>query len=340
MDPPHNPHQGLRAHQCAYIEAHPRAPSEDGIVDVLSSGEESQGEGLSSAGRRKLAKELGVSEESLRRLGLGFQGFAYTIPMQDGDGRIVGYRQRPAKDPGTKLTKAGGHLGLFIPEGVTPATVELVCESETDLAAGLALGFDGIATPGATSKLDLAAAYLGRALAPCPTICFDADSTGVTGAEALAGLLAARGVPCRVLTPPEPFGDLREWYLGGLDAETLAKAIEKAPIQYPPNGRHGFGMNLISNSLIDRGLLRQAGPTATAVLLAIGSFARKDGSCRVTREQLTRTVGMDRATVDRANKRLRALGVLTWDRGGRSRPNVYRLRLGPCQGTKQVYPAR
>ncbi|HUS48417.1 MAG TPA: helix-turn-helix domain-containing protein [Phycisphaerae bacterium] len=293
---------------------------------------------LRPASASKLAKRFGVSEQSLERLGVGFDRFAYSFPMEDGDGQITGYRQRPAKDPGTKLTKAGGKLGIFVPKGVTPATVAVVCESETDLAAALTLGFDGIATPGATAKLDLAADFIARALAPCPCIVFDNDSAGETGADALLGLLAACGVPCRILHPSEPFADLREWYLGGLDAATLTKAIEALPIQYPEKARSGFDM--IPNALVDRGLIRRAGPTATAVLLAIGSFADRNGGCKVTRERLAHVAGVDRATIDREKNTLRDLGLLTWRKGGKGTPNVYHLHLGPCKASKQPYRIR
>src|SRR5580658_7960404 len=42
----------------------------------------------------RLANRIKVSTESLEKLGIGFDGFAYTFPMYDGHGRIIGIQRR------------------------------------------------------------------------------------------------------------------------------------------------------------------------------------------------------------------------------------------------------
>ncbi len=45
-----------------------------------------------------LAEAWSVSEDSLRRLEIGFDKFAYTFPMRNWQGEIVGIRRRPYKE--------------------------------------------------------------------------------------------------------------------------------------------------------------------------------------------------------------------------------------------------
>ena len=64
---------------------------------------------------------------------------------------------------------------------------------------------------------------------------------GKRGAEKLAAALAEARIPCRLLYPPEPHKDLREWLRdGGLKPMELAGEIEKASIRYPDGWTPGF----------------------------------------------------------------------------------------------------
>jgi hypothetical protein len=67
---------------------------------------------------KKLSKEIGVSEESISSLGvfLTCVGFPFSIPMRDGDNKIIGIHLRG--DDGSKKAVVGSRNGLFIPSSV------------------------------------------------------------------------------------------------------------------------------------------------------------------------------------------------------------------------------
>lgn len=56
-----------------------------------------------------LAKDLGLSVESLRRLGIGWNGWAWSFPMMDASGRVTGIHLR--RGDGQKRSVTGSHPG-------------------------------------------------------------------------------------------------------------------------------------------------------------------------------------------------------------------------------------
>lgn len=90
--------------------------------------------------RKNLSEELGVSVGALDRLRVGWNKGAYTFPMRDGNGKIVGIRYR-GKD--RKWSEKGSKNGLFIPSGIRGDMGDkfFICEGPTDTAALLDLGF-------------------------------------------------------------------------------------------------------------------------------------------------------------------------------------------------------
>ena len=175
-----------------------------------------------------LAAELGLTAASLRRLRIGWDGEAWTFPMVDATGRIVGIRRRlPA---GRKLSVPGGHEGLFIPEDMdSPATLG-ICEGPTDTAALLDLGFAGIGRPSCTGGTRMIISTLRR-WRPAETIIFaDADEPGQRGATALASILRIY-CPVRIVAPPAPHKDVRAFKRARGSRAELLEAIGAAPAQ-------------------------------------------------------------------------------------------------------------
>src|SRR5690606_9675141 len=88
----------------------------------------------------RLAESLGLSIESLQRLGVGWAARhrAYTFPMRRGDGTICGIRLR--SPDGRKYSVRGSKQGLFIPDGIDATDRLLVAEGPTDTAAVLDWG--------------------------------------------------------------------------------------------------------------------------------------------------------------------------------------------------------
>lgn len=182
----------------------------------------------------RLAGELGVSPSALDALRVGWspQYSAWTFPMCDEAGRIVGVRLR-LRD-GRKLAVRGGHEGLFVPRGYfrdgVPALPDngapvLLPEGASDTAAVLGLGFTAIGRPSCSGGLKLAAQLVrGRDVA----IVADADKPGRLGAEALARLLVVLCPTVRIIAPPSGLKDVREWVRSGATRSDVLRAIEAA----------------------------------------------------------------------------------------------------------------
>ncbi|MBE3123709.1 MAG: helix-turn-helix domain-containing protein [Planctomycetes bacterium] len=317
------------------------------------------------ASLEQLAADWHVSPAALDALGIGFDRYAYTFPMCNAAGQVVGLHLRPKK--GGKTNAPGSTLGLFLPSlplqsrtlstplstrGVTHDTLtvspvirrvvpfgdlQLVVEGVSDAAAALSLGFTAVGTPGAGTCGEMVVELFARRANACPCVVGDNDDAGVMGAERLREALLAARVPCRVLFPPAGFKDLRAWFVGGLTTGELQSAIEAAPVRYPRKWPAGFSM--VPHALVRRGLIRQVGQTAFAVLMAIADFQDSRGRARPTRKQLAELVGISLASVARALHELREAGVLRWRSGRTNRANEYTLGLGPCAGAKKRYAA-
>lgn len=174
---------------------------------------------------RALAHSLGVSAGSLRRLRLGWDGRAYTFPMSNDFGEVIGVRRRFAN--GAKASVKGSKTGLFIPTDLTDGKRLLVCEGATDTAAALDFEFDAIGRPNCNSVVQMTVrAAKGRAEI---VVVSDNDPAGRAGAETLAGTLALR-CPClKIVVPPNGLKDLRQWFNAGLASESLRQIISTTP---------------------------------------------------------------------------------------------------------------
>ena len=286
----------------------------------------------------RLAEDWGVSSESLSALRVGFAENAYTFPMKNGDGAIVGIRKRPYKASHSKHGVQDSKLGLFIPESVSQANVQMICEGESDTAAAVTLGFAAIGRPGATVCQEDAVRFLSHKLNACPCIVADNNETGTNGAGLLAAALIEAGIPCRLLRVPNPYKDLRDWLKNGLTTPDLVASIEAQEISYPVGYPQGFSM--IPHAFARRGLIARIGCRAFSVLMAIFSFANENGACYPDREKVAELTGLHVRTVDREKRELEKWGLLRWKRGSTNMANRYVLDLGPIKGRQLKYPVR
>jgi hypothetical protein len=172
-----------------------------------------------------LACTLSVSTGSLQRLRVGWDGRAFTFPMSDDRGKVIGIRRRFPN--GGKASVKGSKTGLFIPIDLTGSGPLLLCEGPTDAAAALDLGLDAIGRPNCNSVVKMTAvAAKGRTEI---VVVADNDSVGRTGAEKLAGTLAL-GCPCvKIVVPPDGVKDLRQWFNAGLTSAVLRETVSAAP---------------------------------------------------------------------------------------------------------------
>jgi hypothetical protein len=183
---------------------------------------------LESACLQGLAQSLGVSVESLRRLGVGWNGAGYTFPMRDEAMRIVGLHIRyPA---GFKAAEKGSSNGLFVPDDLPADGTVLICEGPTDTAAALDLGFAAVGRPSCSAGGQMLK-VLTKGLAV--VIVGDNDPPkrrgqtppGQKGAESLAQLLALHCRSVRIVYPPKGVKDLRQWKAVGVTPGELTAAI-------------------------------------------------------------------------------------------------------------------
>ena len=287
----------------------------------------------------KLARTWGVCEEDVRRLETGFDKSTYTFPMRNWQGEIVGIRKRSYKDVHSKYAVKDSTLGLFIPKGVTPGNLQIVNESESDVAAALSTSFQAIGVPSAGAAVDDVIGFVGQSPVACPCILGDNDPAGIGGADALAKGLSEAGIPCRILIPPESYADLRDWNnRGNLTSDELAKAITDQKVLYPEKWPSNFFMT--PNALIRFGVISQVGTAAYAILAAIASFCDSNGVCRASRDRLSELTGLDTRTIDRCKRILKTAGLLSWKPGHKNWANEYRINWGPCKGSKRKYPVR
>ena len=179
----------------------------------------------------KLADDLGVTTTSLRRLGIGNNGSAWSFPMFDDQGRVRGIRLR-ARD-GSKYAVKGSREGLFLPSELEPVDRILVCEGPTDTAAMLDLGFEAIGRPSCTGGADLVERFVRTIRVDDVAIIADEDEVGRKGAYSLGARLRLICSVVRVVTPGNEAGDARAWVNGGARRRDVEVRIgESAPIQF------------------------------------------------------------------------------------------------------------
>jgi hypothetical protein len=170
-----------------------------------------------------LARQLGVTEGSLRRLGVGWsaQHRAWTFPMYGAAGEVRGIRLRGAD--GRKWSIKGGREGLFLPRDLDASQRLLICEGPTDTAAALDMGCAAVGRPSCSGGLDLLLRLVRERHPAELLIVADGDAPGQRGAAVLARVLAGYVPTIRLVTPPAK--DLRDWLRAGATAADLAKLI-------------------------------------------------------------------------------------------------------------------
>lgn len=195
---------------------------------------------LDPAVLNRFATSLGVAQQSLTRLGIGWTGSCWTFPMSAVDGRVIGIRLRTRS--GRKFSEKGGHQGLHIPTELTGKDPLLLPEGPSDTAAALDLGFDAVGRPSCCGATNLTVALVRR-IRPCTVVVVsDNDQPGIDGATDLARALTVACGEVRVLRPPSGIKDLRQWVCHGARRENVETAIaesERIRLHIARRRRHG-----------------------------------------------------------------------------------------------------
>jgi hypothetical protein len=184
----------------------------------------------------RLATELGLSEKSLTRFGVGWSlrdGFS-SWPMFDHRGWMVGINRR--FHDGTKRIITGHRAGLYMPADLPQdlACVEgmlLVTEGATDAVAALDLGFWAVGRFSCTHGTELLVRLISRIKPVRLVLVGDADEPGQRGVESLASVLLPYVHQLKVVYPPAPYKDLRAWKQAGATFADLMDAIAAARLR-------------------------------------------------------------------------------------------------------------
>lgn len=176
-----------------------------------------------------LTDSLVLSATSLGRLETGWdpRRRAWTFPMRDQAGHVLGIRLRFCD--GRKMSVAGGHEGLFLPDGISFAQPLLFPEGPTDCAALLDLGFDAVGRPSCSGGVRHCVELIRTHWPLDVVVVADNDEPGQRGAESLALALLAVARSVRVIQPPDGIKDARAWKLAGARRADVERAIEAAP---------------------------------------------------------------------------------------------------------------
>ncbi|QDV07251.1 hypothetical protein Poly30_27700 [Planctomycetes bacterium Poly30] len=183
------------------------------------------------------ARDLGVSTQSLRLLGIGWvsgpalvqlgvkhASHAWSFPMFDHRGRTIGIRLRLPN--GRKLAVKGSKNGLFIPSGSPVAGSIFIAEGESDTAALLTMGVYAIGRPGARQCVRALQRHLLGQRVGQVVVVADNDAVGGQGAAELVEGLKARGAAVRLIRTPEK--DVRRWLQTGATRVDLDQLVDTA----------------------------------------------------------------------------------------------------------------
>ena len=184
---------------------------------------------LTLARRDDYAGSLGVDPAALGAYMVGWaqEYSAYSHPMTDHTGRVVGVRLRAAY--GRKWSVRGGHEGIFLPRQWPPQSDTWhVVEGASDALAAYSIGLNCIGRPSCTGGTQTLARIVREHRPGRIVVVADDDLPGIAGAERLAHILMLFCSDVRIISPQPPHKDLRAWVCAGATAESIHVATEAA----------------------------------------------------------------------------------------------------------------
>ena len=186
---------------------------------------------------RQLAEEWGVSESTLKALGLRWitpgndYGESFRLDMVDAQGDVRGYQHWK---PGQKrYTATGTKMGLYVPSTFDrKAETVYVSEGPSDLAVAVDMDLNAVGTPGTGQASD---ALAGHVEGKHVVLLADHDPVdektgkrpGKEGAERLKAKLQGVAASVRIWYPPAEGQDFREWRDAEGTKDRLLREVER-----------------------------------------------------------------------------------------------------------------
>lgn len=175
----------------------------------------------------ELAKGLNVSPDSLRELGIGWDGEAWTMPMRLPDQTICGIQRRTVPK---KCCVTGSKLGIFVPcaqftARASSITNLLVTEGASDCARLLTLGYQALGRASCTSTDQYVVSWCLYHEVRNVVLIGDNDTPGRKGVYALSRRFG-KGITTRAIFPPDGYKDVRAYPGGRTEWQARIKAVK------------------------------------------------------------------------------------------------------------------
>jgi hypothetical protein len=177
--------------------------------------------------RNAFSDSLGVSTMAMAIIDVGWcePQSAYTMPMRDHRGRVVGIRLR--RKDGRQFAIRGSINGVFCSSELVnkkDSGPVVICEGPTDTMAMIDMGLWAMGRPSCSSGTETTKKLcVGQAV----IIIADADEPGRRGADRLAGELDELCTSVKVIEPPG-CKDAREWKARGATWQLVKMVAENA----------------------------------------------------------------------------------------------------------------
>ena len=189
--------------------------------------------------RWELGQKLGLTKDSLRAVGTGWDGKAWTFPMWTGNGDVSGILRR--FPDGSKKCVKGSRRGIFVPSLNSRLPWETqtvyVVEGPTDVAALLPHGRLAVGRFSNVAGAEDVGTFLANRKVGAVVVIGECDKKpdglwpGHQGAHRTAQILLKRlGMPIQVAFPPEEHKDVRQWVNAEKDLEEFESRLRYVPI--------------------------------------------------------------------------------------------------------------
>lgn len=154
---------------------------------------------------------IGLTWKTRIKYLLGWDGEAWTIPMQNEKMEIIGIQLRFPN--GSKSCVEGSELGLFIPGPMSyeDSKRTVVTEGFSDSAVSTECGFYGLGYPSASYGHDIIVKFLINHAVDTVVTVSDSDEAGKKSAQKIKFLAEQKGIGVRIVSC-EPYKDLRKYF--------------------------------------------------------------------------------------------------------------------------------